>query len=70
MSVVSRLRLDTSLADDVAYALVRAASRLVSTPLDGSLVQAGVEKVSTRHARVRTPHPSTFKRDIRLDHSF
>src|SRR5258708_2604350 len=38
--------------------LVRAASRLLATPFRAQLLrspQDGVEKVSTRHARVRTP---------------
>jgi hypothetical protein len=51
-SVDVRLRLD------VAYALVRAVSRLVSTPAKAP-THRGVEKVSTRHARVRAPHRGT-----------
>ncbi len=42
----------------MAYALVRAASKLISAPRPRTVISRakdGVEKVSTRHARVRTP---------------
>src|SRR5258706_2893101 len=52
----------------VAYALVRAASRLVSTPSVGANFGAkpAARSVATRHARVRTPRYNASMHDLRF----